>query len=143
MRERKSNRPGRIIAKAIGDTTHKTLHDEVKANVKKGSALYSDELPSYQGLGGLYSHRSVNHKTGEYVRGIIHTNSIESVWAVLKRGYKGVHHFWSFKHIQRYINEFVFRLNQTVAKKGTMDTLDDVLDNSIGRRLTYEELVAG
>ena len=139
MRERES---GRIVANTIEDTRMRTLHSEVVNKVDKGSDIYTDEFPSYRGLNSQYKHQSVSHKVGQYVDGPVHTNGIESVWAVMKRGYKGVNHFWSPKHMQRYINEFIFRINQTAAEKGTMDTVEDVLTNSIGKRLTYKELVS-
>lgn len=138
MRERGS---GRVVANTIPDTKLPTLHSEVHSKVEPGSHLYSDEAPSYKKLYRQYRHRSVNHSRGQYVDGPIHTNSIESVWAVMKRGYKGIHHWWSPKHMQRYINEFVFRLNQACEEKHTLDTVDDVLTHSVGRRLTYEDLV--
>ena len=139
MRERDTKR---IIAYTIDNVTQETLHYGVWQNIKQGSMLYTDELPSYLGLKPKYGHHSVNHSEGEYVDGDVHTNSIESVWAVLKRGYKGIHHHWSPKHMQRYINEFVFRLNQRSAKKTTMDTVEETLNNSFGKRLTYEELTS-
>jgi transposase-like protein len=137
MRERGS---GKVVANVIENTKQQTLHSEVHANVMPGSSIYSDEHPSYRNLKPRYEHRSVSHNHGQYVDGPVHTNSIESVWAVMKRAYKGINHWWSPKHMQRYINECVFRLNQASEGKDTMDTVEDVLTNSIGRRLTYEEL---
>ncbi len=71
-----------------------------------------------------------------------HTNGIESVWAVLKRGYNGVYHQWSKKHMRRYVNEFVFRLNEGNVKNHTMVRIGHIIDNAVGKRLTYEELTA-
>ena len=83
---------GRIIANT-DDTKQGTLHHEAWSKIEQGSTLYTDELPSYRGLTPKYNHQSVSHKKGQYVDGPVHTNSIESVWAVLKRGYKGVNHY--------------------------------------------------
>ena len=66
-----------------------------------------------------------------------HTNGIESVWAVLKRGYNGVYYQWSNKHMRRYVNEFVFRLNEGIVKNHTMVRLDDIVRNAVGKGLTY------
>ena len=71
-----------------------------------------------------------------------HTNGIESVWAVLKRGYNGTYHQWSFKHMARYVNEFTFRLNEGNVKRQTMERLDSLIDGAIGKRLTYQQLIS-
>ena len=70
------------------------------------------------------------------------TNGIESVWAVLKRGYNGVYHQWSKKHMARYIDEFVFRLNEGNVRLHTMKRLESIAKGAIGKRLTYEQLTA-
>ena len=57
------------------------------------------------------NHEAVYHSVGEYVRGKAHTNGIESFWSMLKRGYHGVYHQMSPKHLQRYVNEFAGRHN--------------------------------
>jgi hypothetical protein len=93
------------------------------------------------GLGGLFFRReTVNHSTGEYVRGMVHTNSIESVWAVLKRGLHGVYHKASEKHLGRYVNEFAFRLNEGNVRTHTLDRLDALIVASARKRITYKEL---
>ena len=80
------------------------------------------------------------HSAKEYVNEMAHTNGIESVWAVLKRGYIGVYHHWDFKHMTRYVNEFTFRLNEGNVRLHTLDRLDSLVSGSIGKRLTYQEL---
>jgi transposase-like protein len=87
-----------------------------------------------------YKHRSVNHSAKQFVDGMAHTNGIESVWAVLKRGFYGVYHAFSSKHLQRYLNEFVFRLNSGNVKFHTLDRIDALLRMCIGKRITYVEL---
>ncbi len=69
-----------------------------------------------------------------------HTNSIESVWAVLKRGFYGTYHNWSKKHCHRYINEFVFRLNDGNCRIDTINRVCSLIANITGKRLTYENL---
>ncbi len=71
-----------------------------------------------------------------------HTNGIESVWAVLKRGYNGVYHNMSMKHLHRYVDEFIFRLNEVDVKVHTLERINSLVDQSVGKRLTYEELIA-
>jgi hypothetical protein len=89
-----------------------------------------------------YKHRVVKHSAHEYVRGKVHTNGIESVWAVLKRGLHGVYHKASEKHLGRYVNEFTFRLNEGNVEVPTMDRLCSLVDATVGRRLTYAALKA-
>ena len=69
------------------------------------------------------------------------TNGIESVWAVIKRGYNGVYHNWSRKHMRKYINEFTFRLNEGNCKIDTENRLASLFSHMVGRTITYKELV--
>nr|VFK42552.1 MAG: ISXO2-like transposase domain-containing protein [Candidatus Kentron sp. SD]VFK48524.1 MAG: ISXO2-like transposase domain-containing protein [Candidatus Kentron sp. SD] len=69
-----------------------------------------------------------------------HTNGIESVWAVLKRGYNGVYHHMGTKHISRYVDEFTFRLNQGIVKVHTMSRIASIVGGMLGKRLTYRNL---
>ncbi len=135
-------RGGTLKAMTLPDTTTKTMERQVFDNVEAGSTIYTDEHASYRNLGERYQHEAVKHGVREFVNGMAHTNGIESVWAVLKRGYNGVYHHWSLKHTARYINEFTFRLNEGSVKRHTLDRLDSLIDGAIGKRLTYKELIA-
>ena len=88
-----------------------------------------------------YKQLMVNHSAGQYVNCIVHTNGIESVWALLKRGYHGVFHHFSDKHIGRYVDEFVFRLNDGNVKRSTLDRIDSIVSGFSGNRLSYKMLV--
>jgi hypothetical protein len=90
----------------------------------------------------FFKHDSVNHSSKEYVRGGVTTNSIESFWAVMKRGLHGVYHHASEKHLERYVNEFAFRLNDATVKQHTLDRLGAFLDAATGCGITYKELTA-
>lgn len=92
--------------------------------------------------GLIYRHDSINHGAGEYVRGDVTTNGIESVFAVLKRGIHGVYHHTSPKHLHRYVSEFAFRLNDGDVSHHTMERLASLFSAAIGRRLTYKDLIA-
>jgi len=70
------------------------------------------------------------------------TNSVESVWSVMKRGYNSVYHSWSRKHCERYINEFSLRLNEGNVRVDTQDRLDALFRNMVGKTITFEELVS-
>ena len=132
---------GEVRAKPISDTTSKTVQGFVVANVPTGAAVVTDEFAGYRGLNTKgYIHHTVNHSAGEYVRHFcIHTNGIESFWALLKRGHYGIYHFMSAKHLHRYVNEFAFR--QNTAQAGTMSFINQTIDRMIGKRLTYKGLI--
>jgi hypothetical protein len=91
--------------------------------------------------GLFFDHETVNHSAGEDVRGNAGTNSIESVWAVMKRGMHGVYHHASAKHMSRYVDEFTFRLNEGDVKVHTLDRLDSFIKAMDGKRLTYARLI--
>jgi hypothetical protein len=110
--------------------------------VAVGSTLHTDESPVYSGVGGLfYDHETVNHGEGEYARGNVTTNGMESVFAVLKRGIIGVYHHTSPKHLGRYVDEFSFRLNEGNVENRTLDRLDSFIRASAGKRITYKALI--
>jgi len=132
-------RGGRVKTKMIPNTEKDQLHDFIKQNVVAGSKLYTDDHRSYLGLKD-YDHESVNHSMREYVRGQAYTNGIESFWALLKRGYYGVFHHFTWKHLPRYLAEFETRWN--MGQLSQESRLDSLLGHSSGMRLTYKGLVA-
>ena len=101
---------GKVVAKVVENTKAKTLSKEIRKTIKVGSTIYSDEW-NYGNLSRRYHHEFVDHSRKQYVVGQVTTNAIESFWAVLKRGIIGVYHFVSRKHLQKYVDEFVFRHN--------------------------------
>jgi transposase-like protein len=139
MRER----GGRTVAKAVSGTSAATLTKEVAETIEPGSTIYTDDHGGYKHMDDAgFNHESVNHSGGEYVRGTVSTNSIESVWAVMKRGIHGVYHQVSEKHLNRYVNEFTFRLNEGNVKRHTVERLDSFTVAAAGKRLTYKQLVS-
>ena len=138
MRER----GGRVKAMTLPFVNAVSLQASVTDNVSLGSEIQTDEHPGYIGLEDTYYHDTVNHRDGEYARPGVNTNSIESVWAVLKRGLHGVYHHASPKHLDRYVQEFAFRLNDGNVKRHTMDRLDSFITATSGLRLTYARLTA-
>ena len=139
MRER----GGRTRAKVVEMRSIQGIQGEIHANVEVGSQLYTDDHVVFSDLDGLFfKHESVNHAAGEYARGPVTTNSIESVWAVLKRGIHGVYHHVTAKHLDRYVQEFAFRLNEGNVARHTFERLDSFIDAIVGKRLTYARLIA-
>lgn len=106
-------RAGEVMARPIPSTCAQNIVGTINSHVEIGSIVYSDDHQAYKQLDKLdYQHDSVKHSQKEYVKGKVHTNSIESVWAILERTITGVHHHVSNKHLKRYLNEMCFRLNE-------------------------------
>ncbi len=114
-------RQGKVIAKTIPDVTSRTLSAAIKKHVAPGSVVYTDEFKSYRRVGFLrdkeglalgFRHRTIKHSDGIYVRGDVHTNSVEGLWSLIKRGIGGVYHSVSPEYLQTYLDEFTFRYNR-------------------------------
>jgi transposase-like protein len=139
MRER----GGKTVAMQIERTDTATVEALVYEHVEAGSTIHTDESPVYRNLNeAIYQHASVNHKSGEYVRDDVTTNSVESVFAVMKRGIYGVYHHTSVKHLDRYVDEFTFRLNEGNVARHTLERLDSLILGMDAKRLTYKALIA-
>ncbi len=138
MRER----GGRTVAVPVENTDKGTIQDTIIQRVQVGSTLHTDEAGAYADMGGLFfTHESINHSEGEYVRDGVTTNSVESVFAVLKRGLIGVYHHASKKHLGRYVDEFAFRLNDGRVQRHTLERLESFVGGTKGKRLTYKGLI--
>jgi len=133
-------RDGKLKAVKVPNTTTETLSTEIINVVKEGATLYTDEYSSYKALKRIYDHQFVKHSSKQYVNGRIHTNTIEGFWSLLKRGIFGIYHFTSKKHLQMYVDEFVFRYN---TRKGTENERFNLLLSNIENRITYKELING
>ena len=139
MRER----GGRSVAKPIPKTDKNTLHSEIAKHVAPGSTVHTDEHGGYRGLQANYEHGHVKHSAGQYVGpGAVHVNSVESMWALLRRGLHGIWHHASRKHLFRYINECTFRLNEANVKIHTLDRLEAFVARAFKHRITYNDLTA-
>ena len=87
-----------------------------------------------------FNHAAVKHSINQYVDSKVHTNGIESFWAMLKRGHKGTYHKFSNKHLQRYVDEFVGRHN--MRPLDTEAQMQAMVVSMAGKRLKYQDLVA-
>ncbi len=130
-------RGGELRAKMLEATNIKTLGKYVADNVKEGSRVNTDEWLGYKKLHKLFDHQVVNHKSQQYVIGDIHTNTIEGFWAIFKRGIRGVYHLMTSKHIQQYVDEFVFRYN---TRNVSEEHRFNMVLNKVGVRLNYADL---
>ena len=134
---------GQVIASTADGESAEEINKMVQKYVKPGSVVYTDDHRGYLAIDkGLYHHFAVNHSGRQYVDGAVHTNSIESIWAVLKRGFNGVYQYWSRKHFQKYVDEFVFRLNQNTYDIGVQDKIDQLFRAMCGKQITYRQLTA-
>ena len=117
-------RKGRVRAKTISDRQTHILLGTIKANIGKDANIVSDEFRVYAKLPKMgYDHWKVRHGIKEYVRGNVHTNTIEGFWGQLKRSIRGTYHFVSAKHLQAYVDEFAFRYNQRLSPVPVFQTL--------------------
>jgi transposase-like protein len=132
-------RGGKVRTKVVTKRRKKQLQGLIRDNVESGSALFTDELKSYDGLGSDYAHEVINHAE-TYVRERVHTNGMENFWSLLKRGLHGTYISVEPFHLFRYLDEQAFRYNNR-------KDLDDegrfalACSQIAGRRLTWKKLV--
>ena len=134
-KDRDSNR---VAARVIESTDGPTLKGFVIDHAAPGAKVYSDDAGAYAGI--PFDHETVKHSLSEYVRGDVHTNGIEALWAVIKRAQKGVYHKLSPKHLHRYIAGFAAKHN--IRDNDTLDQMASVVAGMIGKRLMYRDLIA-
>jgi len=103
---------GRVIARVVEDASKKTLQDFAHEFILPESTVFTDEHPSYTGLDKTYTHHRIQHSAGVYVRGDVHTQTIEGFWSLVQNGIRGVYHSVSKKYLQTYLDEYSFRYNR-------------------------------
>jgi transposase-like protein len=131
-------RGGNFEARTIKRSTRKILTGIVRDRVTEGAKVYTDELPAYKSLAGAYEHSKVMHHRDEWVRGDVHTNSVESAWSLFKRSIVGAFHQISRKHMDAYLDEFEWRFNNRENPFLFRDTLIRLLSSS---KMEYKELI--
>jgi len=105
------DRGGEIRVNVVPNQKRAKLYHEIKQNVKKGAVVYTDALPSYEGLDTFYIHEMIDHAV-EYVRGEVHTNGMENFWSLLKRMLGETYVSVAPKHLTRYCAEEAFRFSE-------------------------------
>ncbi len=108
-----AERQGRVAMRIVNHARISSILPVLDEIVAKNSTIYSDSNPVYmkQLPRHGYTHKSVNHRKKEYVRGDVHTNTVESLWSLIKRSFDGTYHFVSPAYLELYLAEFVFRYN--------------------------------
>jgi transposase-like protein len=132
-------RGGRARSDHVANVSSKTLRAVVMKQVHRTSSLMTDEGGEYRRIGPeFHYHGTVNHSAGEYVRGDVHSNTVEGYFAILKRGIIGTYHHVSEAHLKRYLAEFDFRYNER-SSLGVDDgeRATRALQGIVGKRLTY------
>jgi hypothetical protein len=139
-------RGGSVRSFHVETATVATVQDILFRNADRKSTLYTDDSRLYVKPGAEFdSHRSVNHSAGEYVRyedgAAVHSNTIENVFSVFKRGMVGVYQHCGEAHLHRYLSEFDFRYNRR-SGLGFTDAMraDELLEAIRGKRLTYRRI---
>lgn len=131
-------RGGKVIAKVVPDVKGSTLKKIIKDTIKNTARLMTDEYLGYSGLDRIYQHLIVIHGAKQYVNGEAYTNTLEGFWGLLKRGIIGIYHSLSRKHLQKYVDEFVFRYNYRKLKEG--ERVNKMLSLCC-TRMTYKNLI--
>ena len=132
-------RGGQVRTTVIENRKKKTLHAEVTKHVEAGSALYTDELLSYEGLAGRYAHQVIDHAV-KYVDGQVHTNGLENFWSLLKRGLAGTYVSVEPYHLFRYLDEQSFRYNNR-KDMNDFDRFKMAASQIVGKRLTWKQVI--
>ena len=132
-----------VRAKVMPDVKRETLQSEILKQVKYGTKVYTDDAVAYeQGMQWRFVHDFVN-KTETYVKGRVHVNGVENFWSLLKRGLNGTYVAVEPFHLERYVDEQVFRYNNRGTKDNPLndaDRFDAAVRQIVGKRLTYKEL---
>jgi transposase-like protein len=132
-------RGGRSRTFHIERATVANVRDVIVRNVSRKCVLHTDESKLYTGVGGEFSkHETVKHTAGEYVRGDVHTNTVEGYFSIFKRGMKGIYQHCGEAHLHRYVAEFDFRYSNR-SGLGVEDTerASKIISQAAGKRLTY------
>ncbi len=138
-----AQRAGEVRATASDRVNARTVESLIVTNAAIGSQMHTDDFGAYGRVGKLFTHSVVNHSAGQYVKaGGIHTNTIESFWAIFKRNFHGIYHHMSRRHLQRYVDECAFRWN--VRPNGMQAVFTDVVGRvTESKHLSYKRLTRG
>lgn len=137
-------RDGKVRSFHLPAVTAKTLGPVLHAHIDNKTFLMTDQATVYPAVSDFFSgHGSVNHGIGEYVRGDIHSNTVENYFSIMKRGINGIYHHVSQQHLKRYLAEYDFRYNQREGL-GFTDAMrmEKFVQGIVGKRLTYRRINA-
>jgi transposase-like protein len=133
-------RGGRVRSHHVPEVNSDTLGPILQAQLHGASYVYTDEGGAMKKAASKFEqHDSINHSIGEYVRGDVHTNTIEGYFSIMKRGIHGVYHHVSQRHLKRHLAEYDFRYNER-EKLGVSDAarMAKSVNGIVGKRLYYK-----
>lgn len=135
-------REGRVKTRPVPNVSANTLMTVIRENVSWNSAIITDENRAYEGIGDEYlgGHHTVCHSAKEYVRGPVHSNTVEGFFSIVKRGMHGIYHSVSKEHLHRYLAEFEFRYNRRELEDGERTIA--AIKGAEGKRLTYKSTLS-
>src|ERR1019366_7862165 len=131
-----------VRCKVIPNVRRETLQNEILKQVRYGSKVYTDSAPAYDLLHNRFVHEFVNHAE-RYVNGQVHTNGLENFWSLFKRNLRGTYVSVEPFHLERYLDEQVFRFNNRATKDNPLDDSDRfafLMSQVAGKRLTSAQL---
>ena len=135
-------RGGKVKARSFKTVNSVAIQNYIDKNVRSGSILSTDEARIYAPVKN-YPRLAINRSAKEYVSGMASTNGIESVWALIKIGFCGPYHNFSQKHVDRYVDEFTFGLNEGNCEVDTIDRIKSLCSKGKGKSLNYKQLTEG
>ena len=135
-------RGGPVRSFHVERATTESVREILLANASRESKLFTDESRLYTSTGTQFAdHDTVTHSKYEYVRGEVHTNTIEGVFSIFKRGMLGIYQHCGEAHLHRYLAEFDFRYNnRTALKVSDRERTENAMKGISGKRLTYRRL---
>jgi transposase-like protein len=138
-------RGGSVRSFHVENADKATVNVIVAGNLSREARVHTDESRLYGDIAGhAATHETVKHATGEYVRGDVHTNTVEGYFSVFKRGMRGTYQHCAEKHLHRYLAEFDFRYNARVALGvNDQERTDRAIKGIVGKRLTYRTTHSG
>ena len=135
-------RGGSVRTRPIANVTGKTLKAVIRENVHQSARVITDENSAYTGIGPEFAggHETVRHSAREYVRGDVHSNTVEGFFSIVKLGLHGIYHAVSKEHLHRYLAEFEFRYNNRELEDG--ERTQKAIQAADGKRLIYKQVIS-
>ena len=130
MKDRETNK---VMANVVEKTDVVTSRGFVEGHTEEGAQVYTDEGAAYMGINR--PHEAVKHSVSKYVRGMAHTNGLESFWSMMEREHDGIYHMISPKHLKKYVTDSAMRHN--IRDKDTIDQMGEIVRGMVGKRLKF------